>query len=44
MRTMTRILAGRPVVLTDDQRIGYESWPEDASVFLRRAAMWNAIV
>lgn len=28
--------------LTDDQRIGYANWREDAGVFMRRAALWNA--
>ncbi len=28
--------------LTDDRRIGYAGWREDAGVFMRRAALWNA--
>ncbi|MCY3708433.1 MAG: transporter substrate-binding domain-containing protein [Caldilineaceae bacterium] len=28
--------------LTDDRKIGYASWREDAGVFMRRAALWNA--
>ncbi len=27
---------------TDDRRIGYAGWREDAGVFMRRAALWNA--
>lgn len=29
--------------LTDGGRIGYGGWVEDASVFITRAQMWNAI-